>query len=349
MSHAYRAVQWNRHKRLYDVWLAVGIVGLLGTFVGGTMALGPPRAPDAPVVLIRGLALTAMTLLHIILSIGPLARLNPRFAPVLYNRRHLGVAFFVIAFMHAALATMYYGGFGVRNPLSAVLSGAGGPGFEVFGFVALLIFAVMAATSHDFWLAHLGPRMWKSLHMGVYLAYGLVILHVAFGAMSAGKSMAAPIMLTAGICAVGGLHIAAAVLTWRLDRSRNTSATSVVDDADEADADQWIDVGPLDAIVDSHATVVAIPGSDQSRTEVAVFRDGDTACAVSNQCPHQGGPLGEGRIIDGCITCPWHGHQFRTGDGKSPPPYTDCVPTYPVRVTAGRVEINLKREPSDVE
>ncbi len=31
---------------------------------------------------------------------------------------------------------------------------------------------------------------------------------------------------------------------------------------------------------------------------------------ISNVCQHQNGPLGEGEIIDGCITCPWHGFQY---------------------------------------
>jgi nitrite reductase/ring-hydroxylating ferredoxin subunit len=30
----------------------------------------------------------------------------------------------------------------------------------------------------------------------------------------------------------------------------------------------------------------------------------------------QNGPLGEGRIVDGCITCPWHGYQYRPDTGR---------------------------------
>ena len=41
----------------------------------------------------------------------------------------------------------------------------------------------MAATSHDYWLAFLSPRVWKALHMALYVAYGLVVMHVALGAM----------------------------------------------------------------------------------------------------------------------------------------------------------------------
>ncbi|MGB1992779.1 MAG: ferric reductase-like transmembrane domain-containing protein, partial [Flavobacteriaceae bacterium] len=45
--------------------------------------------------------------------------------------------------------------------------------FQVLGFFALLIFTIMAITSHDFWLKNLGPKVWKSLHMGVYFAIQL--------------------------------------------------------------------------------------------------------------------------------------------------------------------------------
>ena len=31
--------------------------------------------------------------------------------------------------------------------------------------------------------------------------------------------------------------------------------------------------------------------------------------------PFEWGPLGEGKIVDGCITCPWHGFQYRPQDG----------------------------------
>ena len=34
-------------------------------------------------------------------------------------------------------------------------------------------------------------------------------------------------------------------------------------------------------------------------------------------CPHMGGPLEDAPIVDGCITCPWHGYRFdvHTGHG----------------------------------
>ena len=62
--------------------------------------------------------------------------------------------------------------------------------------------------------------------------------------------------------------------------------------------------------------------------------------AVTNICANQGGPLGEGKVVDGCITCPWHGWQYRPQDGRSPPPFTEKIVTYQVRIVAGRVEVD---------
>jgi len=40
---------------------------------------------------------------------------------------------------------------------------------------------------------------------------------------------------------------------------------------------------------------------------IAIFKTQGKLFAVNNVCKHQNGPLGEGKILDGCITCPWHG------------------------------------------
>ena len=65
-------------------------------------------------------------------------------------------------------------------------------------------------------------------------------------------------------------------------------------------------------------------------TTVAVTHyDGEYA-ALDNNCPHQGGPLGEGSIETGWLRCPWHGWDFDPLTGETPGPHDDCVQTYPV-------------------
>jgi nitrite reductase/ring-hydroxylating ferredoxin subunit len=57
------------------------------------------------------------------------------------------------------------------------------------------------------------------------------------------------------------------------------------------------------------------------------------------------GPLGEGRVVDGCITCPWHGWQYDPATGRSPPPFVERIKTYNVRLANGRVFVNPKPNP----
>ena len=336
MTASYKWVQWNRHKIVYDAVLASAILMYVVLYVAaGLWAFAPPGDISVPILVIRATSTLALILLHVILVIGPLARISDLFAPLLYNRRHLGVAFFAVASVHALLAPLFYGGFGQRNPVSAVVAGYGsfasvsGFPFEIIGLLALLVFFVMAATSHDFWLANLSHRVWKSLHMLVYAAYGLVVLHVVFGVLQSETSPLYPVLLLGGAVAVLTLHVVAGVREWRRDATGPDAAR------------QWVDVGPVSDIEPGRARVVCLRGSER----VAVFRHGRTLSAVSNVCAHQGGPLGEGRIVDGCITCPWHGYQYRPESGTSPPPYTEKIPTYQLRIVDDWVELNPSANP----
>lgn len=325
MTSVYRWVQWSRHKRVYDGVLVAVMAAYVAGFVGIGLAAAPAdHAVSPPVLLIRALGTGAAVLMHVILAIGPLARISPAFAPILYNRRHLGVACFLLAALHAAAAIGFYGGFGDANPIFAVLAGPGvRPPFEIYGFGALVILFVMAATSHDFWLANLGYRVWKTIHMGVYGAYVLLLAHIAFGALAGGRGPVYALLVWCGVAGLGGLHIFAGFRERARDRRGPAPAG-------------WLDLGPCEDIPESRARVVCV----RDRERIAVFRDGNRLHAVTNVCAHQGGPLGEGRIVDGCITCPWHGYQYRPGDGCSPPPYTEKIATYELRVEGGRVLLN---------
>jgi nitrite reductase/ring-hydroxylating ferredoxin subunit len=67
---------------------------------------------------------------------------------------------------------------------------------------------------------------------------------------------------------------------------------------------------------------------------LVLVRDGATIHALHEQCAHAGGPLSQGRIVDGCIECPWHGSRFRLADGRArrgPTLYDQ--PVYDVRAT----------------
>jgi len=322
MSATYTSVGWTRAKKVYDATLAAALVVYLGLFIG--VALAVHHDATIETILIRALATAAFTLLHVILSLGPLARLNPGLLPLLYNRRHLGVTMFLVAAAHAVFAIVQFHALGNVSPLVSLLTT--GVGFQTFGLIALLILFLMAATSHDFWLANLTAPAWKTLHMAVYAAYAAIVLHVAFGALRSESHPLLAIATGAGMAWLLTLHVAAAFRERAGDRDTNC-------------VEGWVDAGPVGEIPDGRARVVC------AGERIAVFRYGGKISAVSNLCRHQNGPLGEGRVLDGCITCPWHGYQYLPGNGRSPAPFTEKVPTYDVRVTGGRVYVNPNPHP----
>ena len=69
--------------------------------------------------------------------------------------------------------------------------------------------------------------------------------------------------------------------------------------------------------------------------------------ALSNRCPHQGGPLGEGSIENGLLRCPWHGWDFDPLTGKAPG-FDDGVATFPVEVREDGVYVGLSAEQAHV-
>ena len=50
--------------------------------------------------------------------------------------------------------------------------------------------------------------------------------------------------------------------------------------------------------------------------DIVLVRTGATVHALHAVCSHAGGPLAEGRIVDGCLECPWHGSRFWPENGR---------------------------------
>jgi nitrite reductase/ring-hydroxylating ferredoxin subunit len=174
-------------------------------------------------------------------------------------------------------------------------------------------------------LRFLTPPLWKALHMALYAAWLAVVAHIALGALQASANPLLAVVV--GFCAVGvaALHVAAS-------RRRPAEAPLV---------NGWLDAGPVAAIDEDRGIVVTPPDGES----IAVFRHAGRLSAVTNLCAHQNGPLGEGRVIDGCITCPWHGFQYRPEDGRAPPPYTEKLATFRLRIVDGHVWVDPAGDP----
>ncbi|MEP6596875.1 MAG: ferric reductase-like transmembrane domain-containing protein, partial [Ginsengibacter sp.] len=174
MSASYQAVGWNRQKKIYD-WLIFGFcITYAVIFISLNLIFNPQVTFET--LLIRTTSTLAVLLLHVILSIGPLTRINKKFLPLLYNRRHLGVTMFVIAAVHGSFAILHFHSLGNVKPIVSLFTSNTRFGslvdfpFQALGFFALIILFLMAITSHDFWLHNLSPKVWKTLHMFVYVA-----------------------------------------------------------------------------------------------------------------------------------------------------------------------------------
>ncbi|MGI9544747.1 MAG: Rieske 2Fe-2S domain-containing protein [Cyclobacteriaceae bacterium] len=334
MGANYQAVLWNRQKKIYDGIMIAVIVIYLGSFVGFNLVFHPEIIP--PTLIIRASGSLALIMLHIILVIGPLTRINRLFMPLLYNRRHLGVSMFLFALIHGGFSTLQFHAFGDINPILSIFisntdynSLADFP-FQTLGFFALIILFLMAATSHDFWLHNLSARIWKSLHMMVYLAYGLIIVHVMLGVVQLESSPVLVSLLGFGLVVVILLHLWAGFKTRRMDNTISSQS----DDA-------YVKVCRTDDIQNNQAKLFNY--QDQS---IAIFKYDGKVSAVANACKHQNGPLSEGRIIDGCITCPWHGYQYLPDNGTSPPPFQEKIATYKVKIIEDSVWVDPRPEPA---
>ncbi len=95
----------------------------------------------------------------------------------------------------------------------------------------------------------------------------------------------------------------------------------------------WIDIGAIDDIPVLGARVIKTPVGC-----VGVYRtDGSEVFAISDSCPHKGGPLSEGIVHDRKVTCPLHNWVFSLETGEAQGADSGQVATFPVKVEAGRI------------
>jgi nitrite reductase/ring-hydroxylating ferredoxin subunit/uncharacterized membrane protein len=75
---------------------------------------------------------------------------------------------------------------------------------------------------------------------------------------------------------------------------------------------------------------------------VVAVRSADRVHVLADRCSHMSGPLSEGELADGCLTCPWHGSVFRLADGSvARGPATAPQPAFRARVAGGAVRVCL--------
>ncbi|CAA9345696.1 MAG: Ferredoxin, 2Fe-2S, partial [uncultured Frankineae bacterium] len=115
-----------------------------------------------------------------------------------------------------------------------------------------------------------------------------------------------------------------------------SQAVGVNRNADEvAKPREWTDACAADDLVEGTPLRVEVSGQ-----AVVLVRSGAALSAIGATCSHWGGPLDEGRLVDGCIECPWHASRFRLSDGSvAQGPATAAQRAYDVRTAGERLEV----------
>jgi chlorite dismutase len=115
-------------------------------------------------------------------------------------------------------------------------------------------------------------------------------------------------------------------------RSQGAPGQAVEPEA-AATSEGWTRVAAAEDLPEGSARAVYFAGD-----QVALFNEGGALYALGNRCSHANGPLVEGTVDGGCVTCPWHGSRFDLATGQPQGgPAVRPVTTYRVKVDGGSV------------
>lgn len=95
-------------------------------------------------------------------------------------------------------------------------------------------------------------------------------------------------------------------------------------------------VGSVAALVGGEPLAAVVNGKD-----VAVFVMDGGFIATSGICPHAHGPLHEGEVEDGVLTCPWHGWTFSLDSGKCEEDPELCLERYEVKIEGDDILVSV--------
>ena len=103
--------------------------------------------------------------------------------------------------------------------------------------------------------------------------------------------------------------------------------------------DTWVRVAATSDLADNSALEV-LAGD----TVIALFRVEGELFALDGMCAHQGGPIAEGTVAHGCVTCPWHGWQYELATGIQTINRQPLQRTFPARERDGHIEVDVSEQ-----
>ncbi|MEX5295731.1 Rieske (2Fe-2S) protein [Kocuria sp. CPCC 205268] len=219
--------------------------------------------------------------------------------------------------------------------MAALLDLAGGPGTERAAdlLVAAGVAAAVptAATGLNDWSDTQGADRRIGLVHAIANSAALTCYAASLAARLQGRRGAGKALALAGYgCVTGGGYLGGHLV---YARGVNVNRT-----AWRRGPRRWTDV-----LADDELAAGAPRRVQAGSVSVLLVRDGNRIDALDSVCSHMGGPLEQGSIDGGCVTCPWHGSVFRLADGAVVRgPATAPQPGYETRVEDGRIQVRRR-------
>ncbi len=105
---------------------------------------------------------------------------------------------------------------------------------------------------------------------------------------------------------------------------------------------QWVDAVSSDALAEKGKIVAKLSGK-----QILIWQSDGQIFACNNRCPHEGYPLSEGTLSDGCVlTCNWHNWKFNLESGETLVG-GDALRLYPVRTSDGTIQVDVTDPPAE--
>jgi nitrite reductase/ring-hydroxylating ferredoxin subunit len=216
--------------------------------------------------------------------------------------------------------------------MSALLDAVGGPAAE--GAADLLVTAGVvaavptAAAGLNDWSDTVGPETRVGLVHATVNTTALSLYLASAVARARGRRRGGKALGLAGL----GVLLGGAYLGGHLSFGMGVDVNRT---AWEQRPDEWTPVLADTELADGEHRKAGVGG-----VPVLLYRTAGTVYALDSTCTHMGGPLEEGTISDGCVTCPWHGSTFRFADGSIVRgPASTPEPCYQTRIQDGRIEV----------
>ena len=216
--------------------------------------------------------------------------------------------------------------------MSALLDTAGGPAAE--GAADLLVTAGVvaavptAAAGLNDWSDTAGPQTRVGLVHATLNTTALSLYLASAVARALGRRRGGKALSLAGLGVLMGGAYLGGHLSFGMGVNVNRTAW-------QQPPNQWTPV-----LADTDLADGEHRKADAGGMPVLLYRTTGTVYALASTCTHMGGPLEEGTISDGCVTCPWHGSTFRFADGSIVRgPASTPEPCYQTRIQDGRIEV----------